>query len=323
MPRMLLCTALLFFSLASHSAAQPPTIEQLLAGVPVLSTEEKGLDQFSFSYETIYLQHGRLWGDFRWKRGEPPQLYVSADQQKNPVLFAADKRSMYVDLAEQRVVTLDQSRPRLRLRNKYQSISYECSIEPSNQRLSRFDIQIDLPSIVQLQVHNPVLGEDANGNWRYQSTSWSGKSIMIVTFDRQAPYTMREVVISDIETGDIRLRIHDIRLNDECNEPWLRFPPLEALPDGLAIVPMNRSQLNVGMQLALGWNKMIQVLTITHMAVDDPALRGPPLAHTEQEWKVMQQTKQHYGPQLRHLIGIRGVPLPPSAVRSKESLDIK
>lgn len=308
MLRTLLCAALLFFYLASQSTAQPtaaePTLQQLLARVSVLSPEEQGIDQFSFSYKTTYLNQGRLWGEFRWKRGMPPQHYLSADSRRSPMLLVADQQAMYFDLAQQRIITMDQSCPYLRLRNKGQSLSYEFSIEPYDTRLSRQAIQIDLPSFVQVPTHNRVLGNDSHGNWRYQSTSPSGNSIQIATFDSEPPHTLREIVISDIVTGEVGLRIHDIRLNDQCNAPWLRFPTADALPDGLAVVPMKREQLNVGMQLAIGWNKMIETITTVHMAVENEALRAPPLNVTPDQWKRMEQTKQRFGPQLRELIGI-------------------
>ncbi|PQO31032.1 hypothetical protein C5Y96_11780 [Blastopirellula marina] len=310
---MLLLTALLLFAFASHAAAQPPearpSLAQLLAGVPVLSPEEQGIEQFSVSYEVINPEQGRLWGEVRWKRGAPPQLYVATDSQKIPVLLIADRQSMYFDLAGQRIVTLDQSAPHLQMRNKGHSVSYEFSIEPAAERLSRSDVLIDLTSFVQAKTDNQVLGQDANGNWRYQSTSPSGNSIQIVTFDRAVPHTVREIVISEIETGDIGLRIHDIRLNEQCNDkPWLRFPAVDEFPAGLSIVPVRRDRLNIGLQLAIGWNEMIDRLTLTHLAIDDKQRRVPPLSYSEEQWKGMERTKKQYGPQLRQLIGIRETP---------------
>ncbi len=307
MHRMLLCTALLF-CFAAESEAQPPaaqapeaqpTLEQLLAGVPVLSPEVPWIDQFSFSY--VVLVQKELFpvrGAFRWKRGVPTQMWVATDAQRTPFLFSTDKQAMYFDIANQRLVTLDRSQPVLQLAATPEFLRYESSIEEYASQLSQKEVKIDLRSIVCAKVNNRLLRQDSHGNWRYQSTSPSGNSIMVVTFDGQAPHTVREIEVTDIASGTLGLRISDIRLNDECTQPWLRFPKTDTLPEGLPVVPIRRDRLNMGMQLAIGWNEMTENLASTHMAVDHAPLATQPDS-------AMKQTKQKYGPRLKDLIGIR------------------
>ncbi|MHC2068784.1 hypothetical protein ACYFX5_15055 [Bremerella sp. T1] len=292
-------------SLLAESPERPPRLEDLLAGVPVLSPESEGIEQFSLTLESPFQEKGLVRCAFRWQRNEPMQLYLSADPQQLPIWLAADHQLMMFDLENQQVVLVRDTQPSLTLKVTTRAWQCRFGVEDRQESVTQADVSIDLPSFFSSESGDPKIEEDDHGNWRYESLSLSGKSKLSATFDRESPYSVRDIKIENVESGKTLLRVHDICVNEECTQPWLRFPPIDTLPEQLDVLTIPERNFNTGFQIALRWKRMVQLILITQMAASNKSLRLPPLNFSELEWQAMEQTKQHFGPRLRYLIGLR------------------
>jgi len=301
-PIFLSTLLLLGFVGGTSQAAEPndkPSVEQLFAGVPMISAETDGIDQFSFSFEITAENSILFKGSYYWRHSESPRFCFSAEQHGTPVWFVADETIMLFDIVEQELILVNQAHPSVQFGVEENKVSFKYGLE-FNQREAK--TSIDVESFLDPMAKDQSLRQNAIGEWIYEAVSSTGKSECQVIFSEKPPFTPRE--ISSRGTRNEKkssTRFFNIRVNQSPETPWPGMPPQDAWPQGLDISVLDFSENAVSFQ-----SRAFRVLA-THMAIKDESLRSDAL-NRNLDWEQIRKIRDHFGPQLRHVIGFRDSP---------------
>lgn len=282
-------------------AAEPderPSIEQLFAGVPVISPEVEGIQQFSYSFDFAAGESTVLRGHYYWKRGEPAGLYFSTEQQEAPAWFVAEETAMLFDIAQQEIVLIRKAHPYVQFGVKEEKVSLTYGFEVGKEETNP---SLEVQKFLGILADEKSLTRSAADEWVVQALSDTGKTSWKMTFAPQSPHALREITSHAAQGNEkLALRFHHIRVNQPPLTPWPRMPPSDAWPEGLAV---NEHRSSNG-ETRSDWPQYALRILATHMAIDDESIRAPAWSRNL-DWQQIRQIRDHFGPQLRHLIGFR------------------
>ncbi|GAA4430564.1 hypothetical protein [Bremerella cremea] len=288
----------------SLSAAEPPsepTVKQLLDSVPVISSKDEQFQQIRFHMEMMFAEKTGLKVDVDWDREQSFGMLASSDDQGTPGWFLADDKGLVFDLGAQCVHILPECNGSIHIRVKEENFGFELGIGSSKKEA---DVVLDIPSFWKGLKEEPQLEKDAGGGWKVSSLSPSGKTRQTLYFEEQPPYKLRRFealsVDSEAKSG---LRVTEIGLNSPPRKPWPHFPPNDAFPDGLEVRVPEGTEDEIDLQSRLVVLKALSLL-FTHMCIDNEEARGQfPFTAKIPDWDKARQLRDHFGPQLRYVVG--------------------
>ncbi len=308
MHRMLLCTALLF-CFAAESEAQPPaaqtpeaqpTIEQLIAGVPVMSSQNPQMKRMRM---TLHFPFGEdaypVKATVDWVRGQSGGMLITASRSETPVAFVAQNQSVLFDAVDRKLVFDSEANPGLTFKVVGDAIKTTFQTKVKKDHTA---IDVDLPSVIRGGRPAKQLQQTQQGHWKVSIVSDTGNTESIMIFDGLPPFHIRDFVVVNRKSGNAIWKLSEISINDQQLAPWPTFPQEAVFPEGLEVVREHGSIGNAQQATKVTIDLMSSVWA--QVALDNKDLREKDLL-SEIDWEALRSTNETFGPSLRYVLGFK------------------
>lgn len=291
----------LLFARSPRSLAEEVTVEGLLKTLPVLSPENKDLTSFQCivtlpavnKSEPSYLKTHLAWS-------APDTLgCLMVDESDNiPFAFWAQKKAMLYDATSASLTLVKDELPAFELRATDEKMHFGYGF--TTKANSRF--VVDLPSIVLKTKNDYVLKQIDDNQWEVTSTSKSGFSRVIATFDvtQACPVQSVEVRITDIDR--LYFSVTDIEVNASLDARLREFPSAEHFPPDLTVKEYTAEE-NKGFVNGLQISKKFFTILYGRNGLADESVRNNPLLKNI-DWDAALRTDEIVGPSMRALFNI-------------------
>lgn len=282
----------------SQEFVQPPTAEQLIAGIPVMSSDNPEMNRIRMTFRQRQAGSAiNVKAIVDWSRDNNKGILVTAGENDTPVVFISEKQSIEFDAIRRKLILKSKANSGLSLKLEGGQIKTEIGI---NAGKSEIPMDVDLAAFLRPPYQELKLDQTESGDWQVTIISPSGVSQATAIFDRRPPYPIRQLAITHRKANYVIFQVSDIVINDHDLAPWPAFPPIAALPPGLEIVydnltPLENEKLNTEVVAnALNW-------AAQGALIDEEARKHEKLSDID--WDALRKTNEEFGPSLRYVLG--------------------
>jgi hypothetical protein len=300
--------AFLFASSATMEATDAvPSIEQLIASVPNLSTDNEQLSSFRFTFETLLIGETKSVTHFFWCKPDVYGMAVTIGQEKTPVVFLAQKRGIIFDAVSCTGIVDSDLYPQCRI----QATDTDLNMQMFGFG-SKAEVAIDLPSLLRDPRNAAQMDRDEAGNWRVTTPSPSGKSRFVTVFENIPGYPIRSLELRSMRSmkdDPSPFVIRNISINDLSHRDWPDFPDVENFPKGLKVVDFLTGAVGTPKSVYNVVSSRAAALVV-QWAFRDPTMRNKlPLADVD--WEKVLKANNEMGPLLREKLKLSDIEQPP------------
>jgi hypothetical protein len=284
--------------IAPRLIAGEPTIETLIASVPVLSPKSDGLTSFQLESEIMTWFEVPFIVKLVWCRPDRFGMVVTAGVDRTPFWFLSEKQSMDFDITSGTVILFKDVGPQFVVRADDERMKLNLSITSE----AKTEVTIDLPSFLNHAMQNGTVTQESGGDWRLTLPSNSGKSVVMAVFKNCRGYPIRSLEIRSIADDSLLFAVRDICVNAKTTPAWPDFPVADSFPKGLRVVRLADLKTE---SHADGLGVVARGLrtVAAHGALRNPKWRSTPFV-SNVDWANAQKTNDEIGPPLRILLNV-------------------
>ena len=272
-----------------------PTIESLVADVPILSPDTESLDRFRFTLETPLPFEVPIVATLTWKRPDVYGMIAEVGKDQAPFWFLSQNKSMMFDVTNACAILDEDAGPQFIVQVRDDKFTIKYSLTSRDKT----EVQVDLPSLLRGAIENRKLDSIENGHWRVTTVSPSGKSKVIAEFMKSEPFSIRHLEMRSVEDGTLAFAIRDITINEAADTAWPAFPPTESFPESLKLIKLEDHEVK---SVDDGFDVVTHGIRtlMAQGALRNPKWRTTPFLHGV-DWTATLNTNAVFGPKLHAL----------------------
>lgn len=282
-------TALELSALGSLAAAEP-TIDSLIAAIPLLDSSDERLTGFQFRVETHAVADTVIELNFAYAKPDWYRALLTIGEDRFPVFFMAERNFAMIDLATKEAGIDTDRWPSIVLSSDNENIKWEFKF--GSKEKAR--VSVNLASLLMNTDKSGTLTRLPSGRRRIEIGSSSGKSIVSAEFAADEPHAIESVEVRDTETKKLLLAFRDISYNGEHSLAKRPFPAVAELP----IKPIVYETPNSAAEI---WTRLIRSVLIYGGAIN-PEMRKHPLLGAI-DWPEVDRNRRELGPKLLQAFG--------------------
>ena len=272
-----------------------PTIESLVAGVPILSPDTELLDRFRFTLETPLPFEVPIVATLAWKRPDEYGMIAEAGKDQAPFWFLSQNKSMMFDVTTGSAILGEAAGPQfiVQVRDDKFTIKYSLTSQ------LKTEVNVDLPSLLGGAIENGKLDLTEHGHWRVTTVSPSGKSRVIAEFMKSKPFSIRHLETRSVVDGTVAFAIRDITINATADIAWPAFPPAGSFPESLKLIKRRDHEVK---SVDDGFDVVTHGIRtlLAQGALRNPKWRTTPYLQ-DVDWTATVNTNAVFGPKLHAL----------------------
>lgn len=285
---------------AAKVLADEPKLEQLLARIPILSSDGETAESFYVRGRVQFQPN--LHVDFEATCTKPHQsalLVTIGEDDPAPVLYCARGRIFLVDYLQNVVTYHETGTPSVKIGlGAEDTLSFSLGVNSKDTG----KIVVDLQPLLR------GLGDDAKwnhrkgGEWRYSNISKSGNSRVIADFNIAARgYPLQRFEVRSTSDDSLMIALNEIAVDEPVPSRLSSFPARTDFPDGI-IVESKEFETDQNVAWFAWIMKQFTASLLATAAIDAPELREAAEVFNEVDWKRAEQNRRRYAPQLRSLL---------------------
>ncbi len=291
--------------MADSVQAETPSIETLLEGIPVMSSENPSMKSMRMTL------HYRLHADsvpiritIDWTQGQPCGMLIVATSDGVPVVFVSEGRKLLFDAMRRKVhiETDTDANPSLLFKVIGEDIKINFRTKAEKGEMP---VDVDIPSIIGVCEEKGILQKTPDGQWVVSKVSLSGKTEMLMTFDPNPPYPIQELVVRSREKDFEVFKLSEISFNDDDLRPWPSFPAPSAFPEKLDVLVIEKEKTPKS-SIRENMIKAVDILIYiwAQIALDCEELQSDE-SFADFDWELLRKNNQEFGPSIRYVLGFR------------------
>ncbi|PQO33069.1 hypothetical protein [Blastopirellula marina] len=278
---------------------EPPTLRELIDGVPILTPKTKSLERFHLKM-ACRSENSALsqMVEMCWVRDEWSGMFITWSQHGTPLVFTSQGRGFQFDTLGRRVLL--HRGDAFMLTGKVHEENFQLGYSVSSEA-KKEPVLFDLPSLVKVRSVTAKVDQDEAGDWRVSAISDTGRCRVILVFDRESPYALNRYESYSLISGQ-RLARLELSLNKNFPNAWPKFPADNEFPAGLEVRKMD---LDFEKEDVSGKvTKIMDVMTymMAQVGIHMKDIRESELM-ADQDWNAIEATDREFGPKLRRAIG--------------------